>query len=150
MKRKLIYRGHVYFESVPQDVVKEGLHYLKQNNNLYQDIIIEEAQISGEFLCLQYDQSSTCTEIDELKEQGNPIDDCRVGANETALISVVPSEIDSENVTISPFEGKKPMSLLTGSNCEELAHPYLFPTGKFGYKVQRNVYLKINILIKYF
>ena len=69
------------------------------------------------------------------------------GANETALISVVPSEIDNENVTIAPCEGKKPMSLLTDSNCEELAHPYLFPTGKFGYKVQRSINLTPN---KYF
>ena len=56
-------------------------------------------------------------EINELEEQENPLDECRVGANETALISVVPSQIDNENVTIAPCEGKT-----------LLAHPYLYPT----------------------
>ena len=121
--------------------VKEVLRYLKQNNHFYQDIVIDEAQISSELLCLQDENNDTPTEVDELEEQENPLDECRVGANETALISVVPSEIDNENVAIAPCQGKKPISLLTDSNCEELAHPYLFPTGKFGYKVQRNIYL---------
>ena len=37
---------------------------------------------------------------------------------------------------MAPDEGKKPRSMLTDKYCEELAHPYLFPAGKFGYKVQ--------------
>ena len=137
-----MYRGHVYFEAVRPDVVKVVLHYLKQNKYVYQDIVIDEAQISSEMLCLQDDQTDTLTEVDELEEQENPLDECSVGANETALISAVPSAIDNENVTIAHCEGKKPMSLLTDSNCEELALPYLFLTGKFGYKnVQRNINL---------
>ena len=143
LKRKLMYSGHVYFETVRPDVVKEVLHYLKQNNDFYQDIVIDKAQISSEMLCLQDDQTDILTEVDELEEQENPLDECRVGENETALISVVPSAIDNENVTIAPCEGKKPMSLLTDSNCEELAHPYLFSKGKVCVykKVQRSINL---------
>ena len=64
------------------------------------------------------------------EEQENPLDECRVGANETALISVVPSEIDNENVTIAPCEGKKPISLLTDSNCEETCSSIFISNGK--------------------
>ena len=32
-------------------------------------------------------------------------------------------------------------------NCEELAHPFLFPTGKFGYRVERDIKLSPS---KYF
>ena len=39
------------------------------------------------------------------------------------------------------------MSILTDKHCEELAHQHLFPTGKFGYQVYREVPLSP---IKYF
>ena len=39
------------------------------------------------------------------------------------------------------------MSILTDNQCEELSHPWLFPTGKFGYKVEREIRLTPN---KYF
>ena len=32
LKRKLMYRGHVYFEAVSPNVVMAALSYLKQNN----------------------------------------------------------------------------------------------------------------------
>ena len=38
LKRKLMYRGHVYFESVSPDVVRRALQYLKLNNPLYYDM----------------------------------------------------------------------------------------------------------------
>ena len=31
------------------------------------------------------------------------------------------------------------MSVLMNQNCENLAHPYLLPTGKFGFNVKRAV-----------
>ena len=36
-KRKLQYRGHVYFESVRPDIIFRLLQYLKVNNALYYD-----------------------------------------------------------------------------------------------------------------
>ena len=53
----------------------------------------------------------------------------------------IPCQIDQESITIAPGEGKKPLSISTDKHCEELAYPYLFPTGKFGYKVKRVVAL---------
>ena len=46
-----------------------------------------------------------------------------------------------ENMTIAPGEGVQLMSILLDEKCEELAHPYLFPTGRFGYRVERDVKL---------
>ena len=96
LKRKLMYRDRVYFEAVRSGVFKETLCYLQENNPLYQDIVIDEKQITCELLSLQGDQSNTPSEIDNLEEQENP-HDCRVGANET----------NNENITIAPCQGKK-------------------------------------------
>ena len=35
LKRKLMHRGHVYFEAVSPDIVQSALQYLKLNNPLY-------------------------------------------------------------------------------------------------------------------
>ena len=48
---------------------------------------------------------------------------------------------------VAPGENSKPKSILTDDHCEELAHPYLFATGKFGYKVSMEVKLSAT---KYF
>ena len=54
-------------------------------------------------------------------------------------MSTVPCELNEENITVAPGEGLRPISILTDKYCEELAHPYLFPTGNFGYKVDREI-----------
>ena len=47
LKRKLIYRGHVYFEPIRPDIVSELLNFLKENNFLYDNVTIE----SGSYVC---------------------------------------------------------------------------------------------------
>ena len=37
-----------------------------------------------------------------------------------------------ESTAIAPDEGKKPKTILNDIYCEEMAHPHLFPTGRFG------------------
>ena len=85
--------------------------------------------------------------IDELEEGENPLDQYRVSANESALIPTIPCEASEESITMAPCEGVTPISILTDKHCEELAHPHLFPTGKFGYSVPRKVALSP---VKYF
>ena len=48
---------------------------------------------------------------------------------------------------MAPDQGKSPVSVLNDDHCEELAFPYLFPTGKFGYKVKCEMSLSP---VKYF
>lgn len=38
LKRKLEFKGHVYFESVRPDIVNNGLQYLKGNNPFYSSV----------------------------------------------------------------------------------------------------------------
>jgi len=67
---------------------------------------------------------------------------------ETMLVSEIPNiVIDNENIIVAPGQGKTPFSLTTDEFCEELAHPHLFPYGKFGYHTEREVNLSPS---KYF
>ena len=60
----------------------------------------------------------------------------------------IPGEVDKEGfVSVVPGEGKKPMSVFKDKYCEELTFPHLFTTGKYGYKVQRDIPLSP---VKYF
>ena len=149
LKRKMMYNGHEYFDSVRRHIVKEVLEYLKKYNPLYQNIIIDDSKLTDGSCNFQSDQDdSEMPEANEEVEQENPLDAYRTAATETVLISKVPVQIvDNENITIAPCQGKKPMSILSDNYCEELSHPYLFPTGKFGYKVERDVKLSPS---KYF
>ena len=68
-----------------------------------------------------------------------PLNSYRTPTNETLLVSEIPNVvIDNENAIIAPGENQTPCSLTRDEYCEELAHPHLFPTGKFGYKVARD------------
>ena len=150
LKRKLAYRGHVYFEPVRPEYVQHALEFLKANNPLYQDVVIAIEQIPSELISpsddIEHDQTLEIHD-DNLEEIDNPLDDLRVGSTETMLISNIPYSLEQENITIAPGENKKPLSLMTDENCEELAFPYLFPRGKFGYNVERDVPLSAS---KYF
>ena len=77
----------------------------------------------------------------------DPLNLHRGAANETTLISEIPSITGENNTTIAPGQGKTPLLILRDGYCEELTFPYLFPTGKFGYKVKQEVPL---YPVKYF
>ena len=49
LKRKLQFRGHVYFEAVRPAFVQAALTWLKANNRLYKDIVINCTNISTEY-----------------------------------------------------------------------------------------------------
>ena len=81
------------------------------------------------------------SDIDEFSNE-DPLSTFRSAAVETVLISEVPHLLlDKENAVIAPGEGKVPLSVIDDEYCEELAHPHLFPTGKFGYNVKRDIHL---------
>ena len=51
------------------------------------------------------------------------------------------SSARNEIFSIAPREGKHPVHFMTDKLCEEMAFPALFPTGKFGLQVKRDVRL---------
>ena len=133
IKRKLSFRGHVYFEEVSPDLVNLALTHLKDNNHLYPSSLLSLTEPVADDVAIQ------------IEENENPFDAHSLDANETTLIS---NTRQSEEFTIAPGEGKQPISILNDQNCEEVAHPYIFPTGNFGYKVERNVKLtRVSTLI---
>ena len=57
-----------------------------------------------------------------------------------ANILEIPEKVDKEGVvSAAPGEGKKPMSIFKDKYCEELVFSHLLPTGKCGYKIQRDI-----------
>ena len=55
---------------------------------------------------------------------------------ETTITTEIPTVDNIEQlIAIAPGEGKKPISILNDIYCEEVAHPNLSPTCKFGFKV---------------
>ena len=139
LKCKLCYRGHVYFESVRPELIHLALTYLKENNALYSDISIKLGNIPNNLLSLSDDDSDQESEnIDTLEEVQNPQNLHRFNFQETLFITNV---LSSEEVNIAPGEGKQPTSMLNDEFCEELAFQYLFPRGKFGYKIERDIKL---------
>ena len=69
------------------------------------------------------------------EDSEDPLAQFQTPSAETTITTEIPllDELE-EGIIIAPGEGKKPLSILHDDYCEEMAHPHLFPTGKFGYK----------------
>ena len=151
LKRKLIYNGHVLFEPVRPMVVRQVLEYLKLNNPLYADIVIDTNNIDPSLLSFDNDENAESINVEDssslLEDEENPLNEHRISANETALISNIPCQVNDDNIVIAPGQGQQPLSLVNDKNCEALAHPSLLPTGKFGYSTDREIKLSP---VKYF
>ena len=63
----------------------------------------------------------------------------RAASNETTLLSEILNIINEKNVVIAPGQGKNPVSILRDEFCEEQAFAHLFPKGRFGYNVTRDI-----------
>ena len=64
----------------------------------------------------------------------------RTSSVETTFVSEIPSACEmEESIVFASVEGKKPVSILNDKFCDELGHPHLFPTGQYGYKVEREI-----------
>ena len=61
----------------------------------------------------------------------DPLYKCRAPSVETAIISVVPSNCESEQeIKIAPGKGKQTILVPNDKFCEELANQHLFPSGE--------------------
>ena len=63
LKRKLEFKGHVYFEAVRPELIVDALMWLKSHNLLYKDIKICVNNIDQSFTCLEEENNN--------KEEGN-------------------------------------------------------------------------------
>ena len=74
-----------------------------------------------------------------IEDSENPLAQFQTPSAETTITTEIPTldELE-EGIAIAPGEG---LSVLHDEYCEEMAHPNIFPTGKFGYKVKRKFHL---------
>jgi hypothetical protein len=172
LKRKLEFRGHVYFQAVRPQFIENALNWLKLNNPLYFNATTEINNINVNLKNLEQNEMSdtdTSTEAcstsrlptnenDEMEENDDPLNVYRQATNETCLQSVLPNypvtvensergSLGNEIYNIAPGENRHPVSIMTDKKCEELAFPILFPKGRFGYMEERKIKLTP---VKYF
>ena len=55
LKRKLQFRGHVYFQAVRAELIQQVLNWLKVHNPLYKDILVDINNIDSDLTALQND-----------------------------------------------------------------------------------------------
>ena len=150
LKKKMSFKSNVYFQLVRPNFIKDILVYLKNSNPLYSDIEIkldaiptfwintinnndnEEEEDENNIDFVKEGNSSVTKEGPE-EEDANPLDNFGLSASETPFVPELSYQVvDDSNATISPGENKEPLSVICDKDCEMLAHPFLFPTGKFG------------------
>ena len=146
LKRKLEYRDHVDFEPVRPDIVLRLLRYLKANNDLFKDVTIVPSDIPTALVDSLENKSAELADLDSAREslelEESYLDRYRIVSNETLISNIleIHEDVDKEGVvSVAPGKGKKPMPIFKDNYCEEHAFPHLFPTGKLGYKVQRDI-----------
>ena len=166
LKRKLRFRGHVYFLAVRLELIVNALNWLRQNNPLYCDVTTDINHIDQNLQNLDQSDanksseacSSTLPPDESIEETDDPLNENRQATHETCLQLVLPdypvtvqsSEIGSlgnEIYNIAPEENRHPVAIMIDKNCEERAFPVLFPEGRFGYMAKRKIKLSP---VKYF
>ena len=146
LKRHLRYRGYVYFEPVRSSEIYEALNYLKRKSKFCKDISISYGLNCQEILNLldasaidETEADSSIVENESFESVDDPLNAHRAGGYETTLVPELPRITEDDNVIMAPGQGKTPVSVLNDDHCEELAFPYFFLTGKFGFKVKREM-----------
>ena len=107
LKRKLEFRGHVYFQAVRSQFILDALNWLKMNNPLYSNIKIDINNISVDLTSLEDDcvsiqhfdkNEKPSIDIDKNKimnnddtgERDDPLNEHRQATSQTCLQSVLP------------------------------------------------------------
>ena len=89
---------------------------LPRDSKKYNNVIININNIQIDLLSLngipilrEEEVYNLRNKADILEEVENPLDQYRIGVNESALISTVSCEINEENITVAADEGLKPI-----------------------------------------
>ena len=138
LKRKLEYRGHVYFQSVRPKLLLHALAFLKENNHLYANVDINMETIPSELLELETNEHSStasnyssvlsiqnCNEVgnsmlpseDFEPENEDPLNQYRNQTAETCLQSYLPCS----SITNTPQNLSDTNSGLSGNEITSIA-----------------------------
>ena len=149
LKRKLEFKGHVYFQAVHPQIVHAALTWLQLNNPLYANVGIDMTNIDNSLASItdectlqdlsldlpdrptnnSDDNDDTCTSTtdDNFEETDDPLHEHRGPPNETCLQSLIPDypvilEEENENIAL----GNEFYSVAPGQN----KHPVSLMTDK--------------------
>ena len=156
LKRKLRYKSAYMYKHVHPLKMQNALHWLKQNNRLYQDVVINnewdteccesDAEIFNGLTIIPEEENTieeekkhctnnnnACNDLDDedLQSDRQYFDDMiktRGIPYDTCL------EKDDIIYSVAPAERQIPLRILEDDRFEEQAFPVLFPKGTGGYK----------------
>ena len=162
LKRKIEYRGHVLMQNIRPQKIKDALNMLKHglSNPLYDDVVVnEEWERSSreadsslwDTLTREPDNAARdgvernhegSNDDSDEEEEGN-----REEEDENSKLRGLPYDscLQPKSITedsnfvlnVAPGEGKRHEPFEKDQNSEELSFPHLFPSGRFGYSMQR-------------
>ena len=68
----------------------------------------------------------------------DPLSNLRAPSVEATIISEIPSNCElQQEIAISPGEKKQQISVLNDKFSEKHGHSHLFPSGRYGYQIER-------------
>ncbi|CAB4007412.1 ATP-dependent DNA helicase PIF1 [Paramuricea clavata] len=142
LKRKLQFRGHVYFQAVRPQFVISALNWLVANNPLYRNIEIQCDNISPELTNLncpvtdqenidEHLQTNVNRELlnEDAEEQDDPLNEHRSAATETCLQSILPNyPVNLDNRNCDNSTGREIFNIAPGEvgNLQPIQSIYSF------------------------
>ena len=93
LKRKLEFKGHVYFQAVRPELILEALNWLKTHNFLYKKIKVDLNNIDGCFTCLEHQRNND--------NEDENMDDEDIASNDvnSDTSSAVENNVEGDTVT---------------------------------------------------
>ena len=79
LKRKLQFRGHIYFQAVRPQLIKNALNWLKQNNPLYYNVTTEMNHLDENLQNIDQTEAhcNTLSEDENMEESDDPLNEYR-------------------------------------------------------------------------
>ena len=129
------------------------MYYLKENDHLYEDIIVKPENISRDLITLVDTHNNNLDNQSDNEDETLNLTDILVNQLDIPTLIIIEevfkqSQMENECINIAPGEGRQPKSILNDEFCGELSFPHLFPTGKIGYKDKRNINLRYINLVR--
>ena len=113
--------------------------YFKENNPLYSDVSVDAGNIPYNLFSFANDDIARLSGTGEdSEEMESPSDVRRFNSQKTLFVS---SLLTREKINIAQGDEKQSASILSDTFCEQLVFPCLFPQGKCGYNIKRDVKL---------
>ncbi|KAF4726001.1 hypothetical protein FOZ62_012838, partial [Perkinsus olseni] len=166
LKKRIEFKSHVHYDGIDPSKLTVALSWLKRHNLHYEDVTILRpeiwiAQCNDQLHCDGSESSESGESTQSLGENLDVLSDGTGSDASDALMPSVPQLptvlLPEENppderirhlaigggrlkiAAIAPGEGRDPLPIGGDSDAEVLCFPHLFPTGKWGWKAERDI-----------